>query len=157
MTTTSAAPCPLHPWIAQPCNICTTTFSVAPAQGEPQPIGWTDGTTVTGHYVKVKLAGGVSLPVGTPLYAAAAIAALRAERDALRAELAEDAGGWARAERAEAERERLRADAERLDWLDVNWHGAIFGKNERGYLPWADGVDYQPTLRAAIDAARGKP
>lgn len=37
MTTTSAAPCPLHPWIAQPCNICTTTFSVPPAQGEPQP------------------------------------------------------------------------------------------------------------------------
>ena len=79
-----------------------------------------------------------------------AIAALRAERDALRAELAEDAGGWARAERAEAECDALRADAERYRWLRAaqsqtarNWI-VINNRNMYG----------EHELDAAIDAAR---
>ena len=82
--------------------------------------------------------------------AADAIAALRAERDALRAELAEDAGGWARAERAEAECDALRADAERYRWLRAaqsqtarNWI-VINNRNMYG----------EHELDAAIDAAR---
>ena len=76
--------------------------------------------------------------------------ALVAERDALRAELAEDAGGWARAERAEAERDALRADAERYRWLRAaqsqtarNWI-VINNRNMYG----------EHELDAAIDVAR---
>lgn len=148
MTTTSAAPCPLHPWIAQPCNICTTTFSVPPAQGEPRNLT-RDEQQMLGRALRAS-AREVTEYREPPTLADAIAAGDGTLHGAI--------DYWhSRAIRAEAERERLRADAERLDWLDVNWHGAIFGKNERGYLPWADGVDYQPTLRAAIDAARGKP
>lgn len=76
--------------------------------------------------------------------------AAEADRDALRAELAEDAGGWARAERAEAERDALQADAERYRWLRAaqsqtarNWI-VINNRNMYG----------EHELDAAIDAAR---
>jgi hypothetical protein len=60
-----------------------------------------------------------------------------------------------RAERAEAERDALRADAARLDWLEQHWYDGVYAKNERGWLTWQC-ENYAPTLRDAIDAALGR-
>lgn len=44
-----------------------------------------------------------------------------------------------------------RHDSKRLDWLDGHWYTVVFAKSDKGYLPWVEGADYQPTLRMAID------
>lgn len=164
------------------------------AQGEPQPIGWTDGTTVTGHYVKVKLAGWVSLPVGTPLYAAAAIEPLRAELERERVRLAAcgvaamqntrtsakdrmppDAWAWSasysdvcravdnemnereRAERAEAERDALRAERDALREDAERWSAlrALWVNNVVTLVPAFDEIPPAQT-RFAIYLYKGK-
>lgn len=56
--------------------------------------------------------------------------------------------------RLRAEVEALRADAERLDWLQIYDDG--FHNIDRISATTASGFNRLPTIRAAIDAARGK-
>lgn len=63
-------------------------------------------------------------------------------------------GSWVHITSYEKLEDQLAAeqkDTTRLDWLEANWH-AILCQSERGWLPWHPRVDYQPTLRACIDA-----
>lgn len=141
MTTTSAAPCPLHPWIAQPCNICTTTFSVPPAQGEPRNLT-RDEQQMLGRALRAS-AREVTEYREPPTLADAIAAGDGTLHGAI--------DYWhSRAIRAEAERDALRADAERYRWLRAaqsqtarNWI-VINNRNMYG----------EHELDAAIDAAR---
>lgn len=70
------------------------------------------------------------------------------EIESLRADLA----------RVSAEREALRADKERLDWLDAHpREGTIrIGGDMKAVTFWGISAAHGQTMRAAIDAARGK-
>ncbi len=68
---------------------------------------------------------------------------------------------WAELARpSTAETASRRPDTERLDWLEQNgadqFQFAKSGPLEKRWFDWSTpGIDYSPTLRAAIDAARG--
>lgn len=96
------------------------------------PIGHTEGTSVTGGRVVVQLVAGANLVVGTPLYTADALERLARERDdvcnvltALRAGrqdfMRRIEGLLDRAERAEAERDALRECVKAADKLRYNY------------------------------------
>lgn len=149
MTTTSAAPCPLHPWIAQPCNICTTTFSVPPAQGEPRNLT-RDEQQMLGRALRAS-AREVTEYREPPTLADAIAAGDGTLHGAI--------DYWhSRAIRAEAERDALRADAERYRHIRPMFRA--FSAHVDGMHSWCATGELArmkgPTFDAAIDAARGK-
>ena len=180
MTTTSAAPCPLHPWIAQPCNICTTTFSVAPAQGEPHDYDALRADALgricehgqlarsCDHCDNAREIAELHATVERQALEIAELRAMLQTANQANGRLAELAYKYkwqvqdtcTRAERAEAERDALRADAERYRWLRGDTQKDFSSRWSRWRIEhwaspgptWCDirGDD----LDAAIDAAR---
>lgn len=52
----------------------------------------------------------------------------------------------------------LRADNERLDWMEDNIHALHYGLECKVCVRWEDGMEFNgETWRAAIDAARAAP
>lgn len=103
---------------------------------------------LAGNQHELLIANGIQLPKGYAVPEAASTFVLEyvARRE--------------RAERAEAERDALRADGARLDWLVSNSMKKVQGRDGNWcVLDMSNGLSFitkgHPTFRSAIDAARG--